>query len=551
MVRPLLPALLILSLLPLAGCFGGDGGFGFEPGTDYRETGRTVHLKATVVDLDRHEVFPGPDGARGYGANLWAFCFEPFDPSDTYSADAIEPFTPLPGDGSAAVETDGRCGVPGPTIRVTQGDRVIVEFSHSHFHPHTIHWHGQFVPWESDGAPGVSQDAVEPGQSITYDFIAKRAGTLWYHCHVDTQLHVMQGLYGMFIVEPQDTSHEPKDIDREYAWVLSTLNAAWVWEGNPKHRHPAGCFTSGTPDCTNPPVDTTPDVFMVNGHSYPYTMEQEETTLRIADGERVRLRILNAGESFETLHPHGHDMRVTHRDGSPLEAPYWVDTLTIGPGERYDVVIEGNNPGAWMIHTHVSGHETNCGAAPGGMHAMLLYDGYDGHGFSAELPAACTYTRYHPAIPDDLFTSRTFRLGTAAEIPTTRAEVPVGMACAVREVTLTARIETPSPSMDALSEVAIAIVAPNGDILDEFTLGGLEGSSARPTEGTFVLSPDRRVGGSLDPFPLTDGNFTVEAGGRAVEATLVVEGVVDYYGSFDETRQAHLLYGFSACPGYA
>src|SRR5919112_1615255 len=114
-------------------------------------------------------------------------------------------------------DSDGFDFVPGTnfsetgrTLRVHQGDRIKVEFSHSHFHPHTIHWHGQFVPWESDGAPGVTQDAVESGGAITYDFIASRAGTLWYHCHVDTQLHVMQGLYGMIIVEPQDTEYEPE-----------------------------------------------------------------------------------------------------------------------------------------------------------------------------------------------------------------------------------------------------------------------------------------------------------------------------------------------------
>ncbi|MHB1261060.1 MAG: multicopper oxidase domain-containing protein, partial [Thermoplasmatota archaeon] len=162
--RALVIAALALAALPLAGCLGGGSdSFDFVPGTKFDETGRTVHLKATVIDYDS-ELFPGLD------AWLWAFCFEPVDPNDAYSAGVIEGYTPLPGDKAAtSVGPNAKCSVPGPTLRVQQGDRVKVEFSHSHFHPHTIHWHGQFVPWESDGAPGVSQDSVESGGSFTYD----------------------------------------------------------------------------------------------------------------------------------------------------------------------------------------------------------------------------------------------------------------------------------------------------------------------------------------------------------------------------------------------
>src|SRR5207244_4171804 len=110
----------------------------------------------------------------GLKANLWAFCAEPVDPSDQYSAAAVEAFTPLPGDAPhLSPDLRGKCSVPGPTLRVHQGDRVIVEFAHSHFHPHTIHWHGQYVPNDMDGVPGETQAAVPSGGSITYDFIAK------------------------------------------------------------------------------------------------------------------------------------------------------------------------------------------------------------------------------------------------------------------------------------------------------------------------------------------------------------------------------------------
>src|SRR5688572_4921624 len=296
--------LAVVCALPLSGClgFGGDG-FDFEPGTKFKETGRTVHLKATVVDL------PGTEPVPGMKANLWAFCFEAVDPNDAYSVNAIQKFTPLGSDVTPAGHEPGSCSVPGPTLRVKQGDRVKVEFQHSHFHPHTIHWHGQFVPWESDGAPGVTQDSIPSGGSITYEFIAKRAGTLWYHCHVDTQFHVMNGLYGAFIVEPASKKHEPKGVDRDYVMVLSTMNRNSVEAvpGAGLHGHPPGC-ASGFQGCENPTSTAgQPDVFLLNGHSYPLTMEQRESLFVLKEGERIRLRIINAGETVEDIHPHGHD----------------------------------------------------------------------------------------------------------------------------------------------------------------------------------------------------------------------------------------------------
>ncbi len=396
-------ALLLLAMNALAGCTtptptpdGNPAGpSDLAPGVATVASGRTIHLKATVVD--RQQVI-----ATGLLADLWAFCFAPADPADKVSAAAIEPWTPLPGDSLVGVPDGYSCSVPGPTLRVRQGDRIIVDLDNNHPHSHSIHWHGQLVPWGMDGAPGVSQDSVVMGASFKYDFIAKKAGTLWYHCHVDAHEHIMKGLYGAMIVEPSDTSQEPKDIGREYVWVLSTANRAEVQEVVPKvdgvpteHAfHVTPCI-SGTQDCEQPESAAgNPDVFMINGHSFPFTMDQEQTLLKIKPGERIRLRLINAGETVETIHPHGHDMLVTHRDGNllPPAAQFYVDTLDISPGQRFDVVIAGDNPGPWMIHTHVSSHETNCHKSSGGMHGMLVYEGFEDrmHGFKAELPSGCS-----------------------------------------------------------------------------------------------------------------------------------------------------------------
>ena len=191
--KALLGASLLL-FVTLSGCFGFSSENDFEPGEDYKPTGKTIKLRSTVLDLLDKPVYPG------LNVNAWAFCFKALDPEDQYSVDAVEYFPDQVVD-VANPEWQGTCSMPGPTIRVNQGDKVIVQFENNHVHHHTIHWHGQYVPNHSDGVPGSTQDSVAPGDTFTYEFEAKRAGTLWYHCHVDTQLHVMQGLYDMFIVE--------------------------------------------------------------------------------------------------------------------------------------------------------------------------------------------------------------------------------------------------------------------------------------------------------------------------------------------------------------
>lgn len=557
-------AFLSVAALVLAGCASTSGPV--DPAGDVKPTGRTIRLKASVEDLFNTQLYPGEGGSAGLKANLWAFCIEPLDPNDKISADAIEYYTMLPNDApdlkEKAPEKYGKCSVPGPTIRVKQGDMVEVTFSHSHFHPHTIHWHGQYVPNESDGVPGNTQSPVESGGSFEYKFMAKRAGTLWYHCHVDTQLHVMQGLYGMFIVEPQDQSHEPKDIDREYVMVLSTATRAIVEAipGLNPHNHPSGCVVSGKPNCQNPAWDTTPDTFLLNGHSYPLTMESPDSLYKIPPGGKIRLRILNAGNVFETLHPHGQDMLVTHRDGNPLMAPFYVDTLTIGPAERYDVVIEGTNPGAWVFHTHVNNHEVNDGQAPGGMHTMLVYDGYEDkmHVGSGELPGGRDYAE-PMFLPGDASPTASFSFGSTAAVP--GAPVPTGVSktwdfnlevpCGLKTLGFSAYLSGLSAT-PAGSQLALRVLQPNAaggqDLLATLNLGRDASDPSKAPVTEVHGSWNQTKAGDL--FLLGAGTYQVEITGTALEATVSLQATLDYYGSFDEQLYHHRVYGTPYCGTY-
>jgi FtsP/CotA-like multicopper oxidase with cupredoxin domain len=558
-LRFALVASLLLAATALAGCSANANDF--DPAAAVPETGRTVHLKMKVVDLFDTEVYPG------LLANLWAFCAEPFDESDTYSAAAIHYYTPLATDAPHLDAKDkATCSVPGPTIEVTQGDRVIVEFSHTHFHPHTIHWHGQYVPEGMDGVPGITQQAVGGAGGIpefTYDFIAKRAGTLWYHCHVDTHLHVMQGLYGMFIVKPQkDTKLEPKP-DSEATLILSTMarNVVEAIPGVNPHAHPAGCFTSGKPDCQNPPIDSgDADVFLINGHSYPLTEDQPESMYHVDTGKVLRIRMLNAGETVEEVHLHGHDMQVVAIDGNPLPlaSRYWVDTVNIGPAERYDVLVYGNNPGAWAMHTHVNAHEANDQQVPGGMHTMLI-DGpmdVEHHPFPSEKPGGQPYNA-RVYIPGDFTNSTTVQMGATTGIPTAPSgtgvdaslHFPVEMTCAVNGITVDASVSGTNPATAQLTNLQVEILAPDGQAAsgfstNAFTLGGGPSPTTSPTlqghaEVNFTTAAE-----------LQKGLYTVHVTGTGAQSLLNLHARVDYYSSWDEIQFMHRIHKVPLCGTY-
>lgn len=514
-------------MVALSGCVTFNS-FDYVPGENFTETGRTVHLKATVLDLVQKEIYPGLE------ANMWAFCFKPADPDDAYSANAIE-YLPDQGVDTTEEAWKATCSTPGPTLRVKQGDKVIVDFENNHVHPHTIHWHGQYVPWESDGVPGSTQDSVAPGEAFRYEFIASRAGTLWYHCHVDTQFHVMQGLYGMFIVEPQETDWEP-DTDRDVIWTLGTLQRDLV-EATPErvenphadHQNLGGCGVTGEQGCQNPPVDITPDTFMINGISFPNTIKRDDTKIILEPDESIRLRILNAGTTVETIHTHGHDMLVTHIDGNPLPpaARYYVDTVPVMPAQRMDVVIDGRegNEGVWVVHTHVVDHVVNDGQYPGGMLTKIAYPGFENDltpFAGVELAGGLPYT---PPIflPADFADETVVDLGTGSEVTATWG-FPVDMACAVKSLVFTADVDSLSSSTQNLNDLHVEVNPPGGDHAAEIDLGAGRQAVWRFNTG--------------DAEHLEDGAYNATVSGRAVDSVLRMSVSVDYFDTIEELTYA-------------
>lgn len=246
--------------------------------------------------------------------------------------------------------------VPGPLLYVDEGDDVNVTVNNMTALSHTIHWHGliQKDNWKMDGVPGVTQEAIKPGDSFTYHFKAEPAGTLWYHCHVNTNEHVdLRGMWGPLIVRPKHPTALEKTVTKEFVMMLSEWDSKWA--DQPGH--------GGLPS-------DRPDYFTINGKAFP-----EVQPLRVNKGDVVRIRLIGTGDETHSIHLHGHDFLIAFKDGQPLANPIVADTVLIAPGERYDLIFKADNPGRWMIHDHMESHTVNGQDPMGGMMTVLEYNG--------------------------------------------------------------------------------------------------------------------------------------------------------------------------------
>lgn len=220
----------------------------------------------------------------------------------------------------------GEPSMPGPTIDVRVGDRVVVHFLNRDTYygrPHSIHPHGLHYTVANDGA--YSHDAapegggkVAVGESFTYTWTAAAdsVGTWPYHDHsVDAEDNVKKGLFGAIIVR----SGKEKPVKRTFVLAFHTFDRATT--GLREHYE------------------------VVNGRAYA----GNTPTLRARVGERVRFHVLALGDAFHTFHLHGH--RWTMNDSKQA-----VDTFTVGPAESFQFEFQENEPGTWLYHCHVSSH---------------------------------------------------------------------------------------------------------------------------------------------------------------------------------------------------
>ena len=203
--------------------------------------------------------------------------------------------------------------IPGPRLEGNVGDKVRIILHNELDVPTAIHPHGLVVPVAMDGVPGLTQDPVMPGESFTYEYTLRNAGSHMYHSHFDSAVQVPGGLLGAFIVHGEK---EPK-VDLDYTMILN--------DG------PLG--------------------YTINGKGFPAT-----EALVVKKGQKVRVRYMNEGLQIHPMHLHGIPQKVIAKDGYPLPQPHMEDTVLVAPGERIDVIIEATEPGPWAFHCHILNH---------------------------------------------------------------------------------------------------------------------------------------------------------------------------------------------------
>jgi len=242
--------------------------------------------------------------------------------------------------------------VPGPEIRVQEGDRVRVAVTNDLSEATTIHWHGIPLVNSMDGVPGITQPAVQPGKTFVYEFEARPAGSFLYHSHAGYQLD--QGLYGPLIIEP---SHQEQVYDQEFTlvledWVLRDGGGTATVRRRPPMGGMHGRMQRGPSfgAAGKPLWEPIYDGYAVNGK-----VNGAIDALLVRKGDRVKIRLINAcSATIFFLRLAGHSLTITHADGNPIQ-PAQTDVLRIGMGERYDVMFTADNPGNWWLAAYDSG----------------------------------------------------------------------------------------------------------------------------------------------------------------------------------------------------
>jgi manganese oxidase len=231
--------------------------------------------------------------------------------------------------------------VPGPRLRVTEGDRVRINVQNDLPEATSIHWHGLILPNEMDGAADVTQEPIEPGEQYVYEFTAGQPGTYFYHSHQEPDRQQGLGLYGALIIEPENPS-----VDEAYDYDHEAVVQLQEWLERDGYTYPAMTMEGALPN-----------YFTINGKSYP-----ETETINMEVGERLRVRFIGSNNNFvHPMHIHGGPFEIVETDGNPVEESARVlkDTVNVGPGERYDVIWEAREPGKWLLHCHIPHHTTN------------------------------------------------------------------------------------------------------------------------------------------------------------------------------------------------
>lgn len=263
--------------------------------------------------------------------------------------------------GSPRMATTVNGTVPAPTLRWREGDTVTLRVTNRLSVPTSIHWHGILLPHQMDGVPGISFTGIQPGETFTYRFKVRQAGTYWYHSHSGFQEQT--GLYGAIVIDPAQAG--PMQVPRDYVMLLSdwTDQDPMVIFGKLKKQ--SGYFNFNQPTAVDFLRDAQKeglsaaidqrkmwnqmrmnptDLADISAYTYTYLANgmtpAGNWTGLFRPGEKVRLRFINGSAmTFFDVRIPGLKMTVVQTDGQDVE-PITVDEIRIGVAETFDVVVE-------------------------------------------------------------------------------------------------------------------------------------------------------------------------------------------------------------------
>jgi FtsP/CotA-like multicopper oxidase with cupredoxin domain len=233
--------------------------------------------------------------------------------------------------------------MPGPTIQVTEGDRVRIVVHNELPEPTELHLHGLELPIAMDGVPYVVQEPIQPGGTGVYELTVHQTGTYFYHPHGAMQEAI--GMVGLFIIHPR-SAYQPV-VDQDFALITQEFDIGPAVD---------------TPDTTS----MTFHWLTFNGRCGPYI-----TPLVVRLGHRVRIRILNFSTmDHHPIHMHGHTFWVTGTEGGRIPESAWIpgNNVLVGVAQVREFEFIANNPGDWMMHCHMFHHMMNhmvSGVGPG------------------------------------------------------------------------------------------------------------------------------------------------------------------------------------------
>lgn len=226
---------------------------------------------------------------------------------------------------------------PGPTIEVNEGDRIRIILKNELPEPTSIHWHGIELPNDQDGAAGVAEPPLMPGETKTYEYTLYQSGTAFYHGEFNLMKAASYGLTGALVIHPKKYEYK---IDKEF---VITLQEWRILPGNVD------------PDLVSMDFNW----FTFNGRSAPTI-----PALTVNQGERVRIRLVNMSMDNHPIHIHGHTWWVVGTEGGPIpKTAQWPgNTVDVPPGASRDVEFIAWNPGLWFFHCHKVHHVMNAHA---------------------------------------------------------------------------------------------------------------------------------------------------------------------------------------------